>query len=277
MNKTKIYAKGFTKGFIIATFLSSALLYAGTLVDGIYQFAGGEVISASEMNYNFQQIRGNVLVEATNDTALNAQLDSMAQQCENTVTDCISGYVSLGNVSAGTIETRTDPSASALQSATATGDMNFITIPADGFYEITMIATPGTISMTPPDENWEQASVYYNFAVVKFDATDPTKGEVTSNTSAMKEPNIDGVSATSAPLYSYSSYSRIDNNGDGTEDEINDYANNGLKKEIYLKANEGVALFYWIYFPNGGGTPVGTDNIDFPIGSIKFKVKQIVD
>jgi hypothetical protein len=276
MKKTKLNGiKSFTKGFVTATFFSSALLYAGTLVDGVYEFAGGETISASEMNHNFQKIRGNVIVEATNTATIFSQLDSPVQQCENSQTDCNAGYVPLGNVTAGAIETRTDPSASTLFSATSGGDMNYITIPADGFYEVSLIANPTSFTISPPDETYESTNLNLNFSIIKFDSTDASKGDVTSNESAMKTPRVDGMEIYSN-IETKSYLRREDTDGDGAEDYFQEDIEGGAKKQVYLKAGDGLAVFYWIYWQNYY-TPVNSDNVNFGVGSIKFKVKQIVD
>lgn len=267
--------KSFTKGFLLAAILSSAILNAGTLIDGIYQFAGGETISASEMNYNFQQIRGNVVLDATNSTAINYQLDSPAQQCESGMTECVAGYVTFGNETVGAVETRTDPSASTTVSSTAQGNMSFLTIPTDGFYEITLIADPTSYTISPPDEVYEGTNLSANFAIIKFNSGDASQGTVTSNTSAMTTPKIDGVEIFSKiELNSY--LSKRDDSGDGVEDAFTEDLEAGVKKEMYLKAGDGIAVFYWMLFENYY-TPVNSDNIQYGTGSIRLKVKQVVD
>lgn len=268
-------SKSFTKGFILATFLSSALLYAGTLVDGIYQFAGGEPISATEMNHNFQRIRGNVIAEASNTQLIYSQLGTPEQECESAVVGCNAGYVALGNVTAGTISSRTDPSASVANTTTAGGPMSYVEIPADGFYEVTIITDPSSYTISPPDELYESTTANINFAVIKFDATDPTQGTITSNTSAMDTPRVDGFEIYS-DVQTESMIRRGDDSGDGVEDYFVEDIDGGDKVQMYLKAGDGLALFYWIIWDNFY-TPVATDELSFNVGSVKFKVKQVLD
>lgn len=265
--------KDFTKGFLVSAVLSSALINAGTLIDGIYQFAAGEIISATEMNHNFQKIGGNIIVDATNTASVYSQLDSPAQQCENGITDCNAGYVTFGNETAGMIESRTDPSA-VLNSATGSGPMSFVTIPNDGFYEVSIIANP-TYTVSGPDENFEQTNLDINFAVIKFDSLNGSAGLITSNPSAMKTPRVDG-SEIYSDVQATSYIQRGDSDGNATEDFFTENVEAGSKTQMYLKANDGLAVFYWIYW-NNAYAPVGTDNADFPIGSIRFRVKEVTN
>ncbi len=267
--------KGFLKGIAVATFLSSAFLYAGTLIDGIYQFASGEAISSTEMNHNFQTIRGNVIVEATNTSTITSVLSTPTQECEQSFTECNSGYVVFGNETAGSISTRTDPTSTTNYSQTAGGSMSYAAITTDGFYEISLIADPATVTISPPDEAWETTYLDMNFAVIRFDATDINKGEITPNTSAMDTPKVDGTEIYSE-LELNSSFSRGDNDGDGNEDFYSQSLEPGNKKQLYLKSGEGIAVFYWIKFENID-SPVGTDTVVFNPGNIKIKVKQILD
>ena len=265
--------KDFTKGFLLAALLSSALINAGTLIDGIYKFAAGEIISATEMNHNFQIVGGNVIVDATNTTPITSQVSSPVQQCENAATDCNAGYVEFGNETAGLIESRTDPSA-VINSATGTGAMSFVTIPKDGFYEISVISDP-TYTVSPPDENYEQTNLNIHFAVVKFDSLNGSAGLITSNPSAMKTPRIDG-SEIYSDVQTSSYVSRGDSDGNATEDYFTETIKAGAKNQLYLKANDGLAVFYWIYWTNYYA-PVATDEVSFPVGSVRFRVKEVVN
>jgi hypothetical protein len=273
--KLKFTTKSFTCGFLVASFFCSPVIYGGTLIDGIYQFASGDVLSSSEMNYNFQQLRGNVLLDATNTVAVSHQLGTATQECETSIQACASGYIEFGNESIGSIETRTDPSTTTLYSSTATGAMSFITIPNDGFYEITIIGSPDTVNISPPDEAYESTRFEVNFAVVKFDSTNPSAAQVTPNGSAMRTPQIDGVEIFS-PVSTRSAFTKGDSTGDSSEDFFTQEIQGGVKKEIFLRANDGIAIFYWIFHENYN-TPVGTDDIQYNVGSIRLKIKEVLD
>ncbi len=272
--------KDFTKGFITAAFLASFITYAGTLIDGMYQFADGELISAFEMNHNFQQIRGNVLVEATNASPIIFDTSSQTQVCGASGLICNLGYLSFGNVVAGSFSTRTDPSADATASESSGQPVEYIMIPVSGFYEITLIVDPKpTYTLTVNEPN-EYVSANNSFHVVKFDATDPSKGALSPNTYSMSEPFLDGNDIFSSATFELgSSFSKGDSDSNGIADPTNDYEyyGGGKREVVYLTAGTGLAVVYEFQSSNGMNIATAGDGISYGIGSVRFKVKQILD
>ena len=206
---------------------------------------------------------------------LSYEISSPTQECKTGVTQCSAGYVDFGAETIGAFETRTDPTASTTSSRNAGSDMSFITIPVDGFYEITLIADPSALVVSDPDEIYETTRIEANFAAVKFDSSDPSQGTILPNDSAMDTPRLDGTDVDS-DIKSRSSIVKGDSTGDGAQDFTDEDIEAGVKKEVYLKAGDGVTVFYWIFYANGN-TPVGSDNITFDPGSVKIKIKRVID
>lgn len=266
----------FITGFVTATLLSSVVIYGGTLVDGIFTFSAGEVISASEINHNFERIRGEVIFEGFNSQTYTFNATNTPQICyvSGSPYYCNLGFVDLDDAVAGNVIKRVDPTVDVENSATFGQDYSYFPAAVSGFYELTLISTSSTSQITV-NEEYEYASADINLRLLKIDGNDSSKGVLSPGTnSTFKLDGVDAMGTTYPGLYE--SINDTDGDGDNIGDNPNYSPPTNIRKLVYLKAGEALVMVY-DFRVNDAGTPVNGDGFTFNPGSIYFKMKRIID
>ena len=134
INKTS-----FIQGAIFATVVTSAITIAATNLPGFFIFQSGTVISASEMNSNFEKVAGRIVLQTTL-PAMSYSFDSgvICMGLSYNGGDCgffdklllDSAYITISDTDLK--ETNNTDSTK----ITSTGSYSYYEVPADGWYEI---------------------------------------------------------------------------------------------------------------------------------------------
>ncbi|HAZ11349.1 MAG: hypothetical protein A2X86_20280 [Bdellovibrionales bacterium GWA2_49_15] len=146
--KQTVEKNGFFHGIFFALAFSSALAIAVTGIEGFHTFSPGGVISASQMNENFEKVAGEVIFHGRNLATFSHLKSSAGQQCGYSADPCHLGFLVFDEVVGGgdNYLSVSDPSTSTY-SFTSGSTIKYIKIPVSGFYEIRLVAHPSTFTI----------------------------------------------------------------------------------------------------------------------------------
>lgn len=247
---------GFVPGMLCSLALGSVLSYAASNIPGIFVFSNGAIISASEMNQNFEKISGVIILQAGEDFSATYDHSTISgnYKCMASTIDCYSGRLELPAASIGTMGVAVDSSPT---NTTYSDNYSFFEIPSDGWYEIQLRANPSTrtTSCLTANCNGNFSSV---FRLKIFKTVDDLPG----NSSTTVIEAMDNYY-----------YSDTSSNGNIEGQEISANPGLGLAKKVFLQAGQAISIDFEI---NVDGSSIDSnDHVIFAPGDLALSVIRL--